>query len=189
MLMCRRVLFTVVVTSLMALGRVEAAPILFEATDLTDITPGQDRWEYRYYVEGLGLLPGQGFTIKFDPFEYADLSYVSSTPDWDVLIAQPVPSLPDVGLFDALALQAPPQPAPLLLNFTWLGQGLPGPQLFDLYELVDPNDPSGAISFLSFDNVTMPREPVQSVPEPSALMLVGIGAIARAAAKARALRA
>jgi len=39
------------------------AEIRFEATDLVDITAGQDLWRYNYFVSGFNFQQDQGFSI------------------------------------------------------------------------------------------------------------------------------
>jgi hypothetical protein len=83
-----------------------AVSITYEAIDLPDTTLGEDLWKYRYTVSGQPFATNEGFSIFFDPLNYASLENPAPivNPDWDVLILQPDVFLPDDGVYDALAL-------------------------------------------------------------------------------------
>ena len=115
-----------------------AATISARATDLSDLLPGQDRWQFEYTVAG-NFPEGFGFDVLFpvaDGFRAGDLLRGSGpSAAWDVLLLQPSETLPDDGRFDALALQAnPATPAAFVVEFVWRGVGRPGAQPFEVFD-------------------------------------------------------
>jgi hypothetical protein len=152
-----------------------ALEIVFAATDLDDAGgPGGDWWRYTYQVLGDALLQDQGFSVAFDPSLYAALADATPAhPDWDVLILQPDPLLPDAGLFDALALaDGSASGIGFAVTFVWLGGAgsAPGPQPFTVNQF----DSEGAL-------VATLQEGLTVVPEPASALLVLVGAVGLAA--------
>lgn len=101
---------------------------------------------------------------------YSDLG--SPTPvsnqDWDILILQPDPFLPDDGVYDALALTNSPSLFEVFsLSFVWQGTGAPGDQPFALYD--------EAFNTIATGNTTTQET---SVPEPTTISLLGLGILA-----------
>jgi len=146
----------------------QAIVISYEATDLVDVTLGEDLWSYTYRVTGAAFAGGEGFSIFFDPALYGSIE--ASPPavngDWDVLTTQPSTSLPAPGIYDALALIDGPSLAdPFKVSFVWLGSGTPGAQSFDRYDAGFTTVASGT---------TTP-----TVPEPGTLplMLAALGVL------------
>jgi hypothetical protein len=169
--MRRLVLANAFVLVLGAVGSTaNAAPIIeFVATDLADVVPGEDLWQYEYFVSGWLFQPNQGFSVYFDQGLYTNLqsppSFVNA--DWDPISIQPDPVLTSDGFYDALALVPNASLASaFMLNFAWLGgpAATPGSQAFTLNEF----DAAGNLSFL-FAGQTIPRA---AVPEPSTLLLM-----------------
>ena len=151
--------------------------IAYLATDLADTIPGDDRWEYRYFVSGFTFSADQGFSINFDPAHYADLDDPppAAAPGWDAITLQPDPGLSSAGLYDALALvDAPPIAFPFIVSFAWFGgPGEPGPQAFT----VNTFDASGMLTVIAAGTTVPYAAPV---PEPATLALVALGAGAMA---------
>jgi hypothetical protein len=151
---------------------VRATTIFFDAVPL-----GGDLWRYDYFLNG-GSFDGtrEGFRIFFDVGLYTALEDPPpSVPDWDLLIFQPDLVLDSAGKYDALALVDDPAfVGPFSVAFTWLGLlgTEPGSQPFDIYRL----DSSG---------IPVPVETGRTrplggaVPEPSAFLLLALGALAR----------
>ena len=157
-----------------------AAVIQFQARDLTDVVSGEDLWAYDYFVSGQTFLENQGFSIFFNPAQYASLA-VTAMPsaDWDVIALQPEPALPDDGLYDALALVSGASLAnPFTVTFRWLGGAdlAPGAQTFTVNQF----DSAGALSVLETGRTVALENPA-TVPEPSTLALIALGAIGFAA--------
>src|SRR5262245_55788680 len=109
----RSVAMALLAATSLFLPRADATSITFIATDLTDITLGENLWQYDYTVSGRNFLQSEFFDIYFDPSLFASLT-AGPTPNsgWDVTILQqpnPVNIPPfNVGIFDAFALQNTP---------------------------------------------------------------------------------
>jgi hypothetical protein len=147
-----------------------ATLISYEVTNLAG-----NSWEYTYTVvnDTLGV-DIEEFSIFFGLESFANLTIGSTPADWDPLVLQPDPSLPDDGLYDALALAIGIAPGALLggfsVQFDFLGVGTPGQQFF---QVVD------AATFGLLDSGFTVRN-VTSVPEPgtAGLMALGIAVLA-----------
>lgn len=146
-----------------------AATFRFEVVDLTDTTPGQDLWEYRYTVSGLALTAGQGFTIFFDFNLYTLLQ--SPPPlvnaDWDPITVPPDVALHSNGFYDAQTLRNAPSLAdPFKVRFVWLG---------------GPGTTPGSQPVTVYDTDFTPIAQGQTVPEPTSLafLVVTAGLLAR----------
>lgn len=151
----------------------QAANITFAATDLVDITAGEDLWRYDYTVSGRGFLQSEFFDIYFSPALYRSL-IASPAPnaDWDVLVLQqPDPTILqpfDRGIFDAFAvIDGPSLSGTFSVSFIYLGAGNPGAQPFEIY------DPSSILAESGFTSA-----PANVIPEPStgALFLIALAA-------------
>jgi len=160
-------LLLMVYGTLMAAPKAEATTIVYEATDLTDVTAGEDLWQYTYTVSGYDFGTDYGFTIYFDYNLYGDIDDLPASPngDWDVATWDVDTSIPDDGAYDAMALVAS---ASLLDSFTvsfvWLGSGMPGTQYFEIH---DDNFITLMDGYTTSD--TTP------VPEPSTWVLLSLG--------------
>jgi len=169
----RTVLFSVILATLPSLvTSARATTIEFVATNLSDVTPGQDLWRYDYTVSGRSFLASEFFDIYFDPQPYRTLTVGSAlNANWDVrILQQPNPvNLPpfDTGIFDAFALVNNPSLAGTAsVSFIYLGTGSPGAQMFQIY---------GANSSLLESGFTTPRTPSGVIPEPSTVVLCLLG--------------
>ncbi len=136
--------------------------IRYEASNLSDLTPGEDLWRYTYTITEFTFQTNQGFSIFFDHSLYAELEnpppFVNA--DWSVITVQPDILLRQAGFYDGQALRSDPSLANrFTTSFVWLGQGEPGSQPFVLYNS-DFSD--------RFSGATLP------VPEPDVLWLMGI---------------
>lgn len=151
-------------------GAASAATITYTATSL-----GGSNWRYDYAVanDTLGAALAE-FTVWFALGQYSNLAVAASPADWDSLVVQPDPGLPDAGFFDALALDAGIAPgasrAGFAVSFTYLGAGTPGAQSFDV---VNPS------TFAKLETGT-----TSPVPLPGAGWLAAVAALA-AASRAR----
>ena len=158
-----------------------AAVIGFEAIDELNLAPGEDLWSYRFFVSGLTVDAGQGFSLYFAPALYRSLQSPppSVNADWDLAVF-PVDSPPGAqGIYDALALV---DGASLLdaftVRFVWLGGGAPGSQPFT----INAFDSTGGITFVERGETTPLGTPV---PEPTAWLLLAFGAGAYASRRRR----
>ena len=156
--------------------RADPIRIAYLATDLADVVPGQDLWQYAYFVSDVDFAADQGFSIHFDPELFADLQDPAPTvnADWDPVTFQPDPALNSPGLFDALALVSSASLGdPFVVDFAWLGGALqtPGSQFFTINQF----DASGALTVLETGNTVPISHPV---PEPATILLVALGGAA-----------
>lgn len=116
--------------------------IYYQTSDLPDVNPGEDLWQYRYSVDGPSFLTDQGFDIFFrfeDAFFNGSLDSAPTppNPDWDMFTIQPEPALPlpHDGFLEAYALQDNPDLSNwFIINFIWSGTGTPGAQPFDIID-------------------------------------------------------
>jgi hypothetical protein len=126
-------------------------------------------WEYTYTVgnDTLGV-DIEEFSVFFDLGLFANLIVGATPADWDPLVLQPDPAVPDDGLYDALALSAGITPGALLggfsLRFDFLGEGAPGPQFFEILD---------AATFNVLDSGFTAR--AVAVPEPGTMGLMALG--------------
>ena len=142
-----------------------AAVIQFQATDLTDVNAGEDLWMYEYFVSDVTFGPNQGFSVYFDRALYSNLQDPPPqvSLDWDIIVLQPDPSLPDPGIYDALALvNGASISQAFTVTFDWLGTpgSAPGAQDFTINQFAD----DGSLSSVVPGRTT-------PVPEPSTLLL------------------
>lgn len=137
------------------------------------VAPGGDpAWRLDLVVRNETLpFAVREFTI-FVPHEAAgSISLVNAPEDWDWIVIQPDPFLPDDGFVDGLALGTGlaigDAPLSLSLELSWLGGAVPAGLIFDV---VDPT---------SFE--TLARGEVVVVPEASSAILLALGFTALAA--------
>lgn len=172
-------LVTLTLAALARPEKAEALTIRFESLDIGDVTPGEDLRQIRYHVtgdvNGSPLQANQGFAIGFGLALYRDLQDPppAVNADWDVLVLQPDPAIPDDGAYDALALNDDPSLAdPFVLTFVWLGAGAPGSQPF----AVNQFDAAGNLVAVLQVGQTEPL--ARAVPEPVTSALIGAGVVA-----------
>lgn len=152
--------FAVMATFLAAvtLGSAAHSQVAYTATDISGNT-----WQYNYTLTN-GLVPGNigELTVFFSVGLYSNLANPSSPGNWSPIVVQPDASLPQDGFYDVQALDAglaPGQSASgFTVDFTWLGTGTPGSQLFNI---VNPVDYSTQYA----GNTTLAGPPTQSAPE------------------------
>lgn len=138
----------------------QAADIAYTATSL-----GGSSWRYDYVVTNTDLPGLDEFSIFFDRASFSGLA-VSATPSgWSSIALQPSETLD--GVFDSLALNNSLAPGASLggfsVNFTFLAQGVPGAQPF---QIVDPFDGNAVLQ----TGMT-----IAAIPEPQALALLLAG--------------
>jgi len=126
----------------------QTADIVYSVSELSsDAGTGTSTWQYNYSITNTtpgGALPAiDEFTIYYALGAYSSLNIVSSPSNWSSLVAPPDPGLTADGFFDAEAndagLAAGATNGGFSVDFTYLAQGTPGQQLFNI---VDYNDPS-----------------------------------------------
>jgi len=114
-----------------------AVTVVFQATDIPDVTPGQNLYRYDYSLSDFPYPAQHSFAVQFDPSLYASLQTSPSPPGplWDVVSLQPDPRLPPDGMYDARSLVASPTPLTgFRVEFVWRGEGAPGSQPFVVYD-------------------------------------------------------
>lgn len=152
-----------------SMGTAGAVTINYQATDLADVTPGEDLWQYSYTVSDYAFVADTGFTIYFDYALFGALESFPSSPsaDWDVLTWDSDTNLPDDGAFDAYALIDSASLAdPFAVNFLWLGDGAPGAQYFEIYD---------GLTWGVLDSGETATAQTVPIPEPASLLLLGTG--------------
>ena len=127
----------VAVASLLCLSvGASALTITYTATDLADLTAGEDLWRYDYAVDG-AFAAFEGFRVVFAPGAYSVLQspQPSASADWSTFVVEPDTSLPADGEFNAQAPQAASAiGVPFSVEFAWHGAGAPIAQPFDLFD-------------------------------------------------------
>lgn len=129
-------------------------------------------WEYQYTVTNDSLATNiNEFVIYFTEGSYNNISFGSTPAQWDPLVIQPDPYLPDDGFYDALALTSAVSIAPgsslgqFTVQFNYLSAGVPSAQYF---EILDP------FTRIVLDNgYTQPS----AVPLPAAVWMFGSGLV------------
>ncbi len=127
-------------------------------------------YQYNFNIINDDLSAGiEWFSIYFDYTLYENLSWVSSPADWDTIIFQPDPLLPDDGIFDSLALATPIALGDSLsgfsMSFDWLGATAP-PASGNPFEIYNSNFDLLGSGFTS--TVTVPPN---TIPEPNMILL------------------
>lgn len=149
---------------------VASAAITYTATDLTDTTPGQDLWRYRYAVSG-PLAAFNSFDIRFSPAAlYSALAASTASSRVNLFVTQPDPGLAADGIVSVVA-----GPSGLLasdvdtvdVDFVWLGGPTAAPASQD-YDIVDDG-------FQIIGGGQTRLVSTQALPEPGALALVTLG--------------
>lgn len=150
--------------------------ISYTALDLTDVTVGEDLWQYSYTVSGDGFAMGTGFAIDFesDLFMLSESAQIAPNSDWDV---QTYASFygSNIVVYDAYAKVDNASLAnQFSVDFIWTGAGAaPGDQYYVVY-----NQNDGTV----LQNGLTTAAPV---PVPAALLLLGSGWAAIAGAGLR----
>ena len=150
-------------------GFANATAINYTATNLIDVNPGEDLWQYSYSVSDNTFAADTGFTVYFNfgLYDFVDPLPTAPNADWDVLTWDPDSSLPDDGAYDAYALVDNASLTDMFtVSFVWLGGSSgPGSQFFEVYDGL-------TWSVLEEGHTDTAAAPV---PEPATIMLFGIG--------------
>jgi hypothetical protein len=113
------------------------AQVSYTATDISGST-----WEYNYTITNNLNVNLTEFTTFFTLGQYTNLDVLSAPSNWEggggALAVNPDPSLPADGFFDAEASDAGLAPGAsqggFSVEFTYLGTGTPGAQLFNFVD-------------------------------------------------------
>lgn len=144
------------------------AGVSYTATDLADVSAGQDLWRYSYRVNG--PLPAFGaFNLLFSSSKYSDLSVGAFSAGLSPLVTQPDAGLGWDGMLTLTTFSdlIPASIESVELDFVWLGTGMPADQA---YEVVDD-----AFNVIGTGKTSPLATPPQGVPEPGVLSLITLG--------------
>ena len=145
------------------------------------------QYEYRYKVTNDALSPSLSwFSIDFDPALYDEGSLLIASvgkAGWVELILLSAPAFP--AQYDAYKATGAPlgvgeSETGFAVRFTWLGTGVPGAQVFTVYDPATLNVLDTGVTAA----VVVPPPPPPGVPEPGTLLLAMV-ALAGTAAGAR----
>ena len=150
--------------------------IQYQATDLPDLVPSADLWQYTYtlsYSTADTFLQNQAFAILFDENLYSGLEDPPpSVTDWFVFVFQPDLGGPYSGEYDAIAeIDDPSIAGKFGLNFIWMGGAgtAPGSQPFVVNEF---NSDGNWVREIGTGETI--------IPEPATALLLATGLIAGA---------
>jgi|SRR5271165_903011 len=120
-------------SSLLLLLPAANAQVTYTATDISGST-----WQYNYTVTNDLTVNLTEFTTFFSLGQYSNLVTESAPGTWSPIVAQPDPNLPNDGLYDSLALDSGlatgATESGFSVQFTYLGTGTPGSQLFNFVD-------------------------------------------------------
>ncbi|MEM7468642.1 MAG: PEP-CTERM sorting domain-containing protein [Pseudomonadota bacterium] len=144
-------------------------------------------WQAEYEVNNNSLPDAiYEFTIWYEFNIYENISVVATPADWDPLVVQPDPGLPDDGFFDALALGAVLTPGASLggfiVQFDLIVGQMPSSHFYEAYWDTFSNPDTG----FTVAAVTPPPNPT-GIPEPSSSLLFMLGCLGLATRKCRLL--
>ncbi len=145
-------------------GLANATAISYIATDLADINPGEDLWQYSYMVTGDNFAANTGFAIEFENslFLLSTAQPTSPNSDWDVSTYEsPYYDPGEISVYDAFAKVNNASLAnQFSVSFIWLGgaEG-PGVQFFKVYD----------------EYTVLQNGMTAPVPEPGTMLLLGTG--------------
>lgn len=163
--------FAVLATLCAASAAWSLPTVSYLATDLADVTAGEDLWRYDYSVAGpLGEF--ESVNLLFVEASYSSLSLVSNDAEVDVALTASSLGLDGQATVTAFVPLAVTPPAKVALSFVWLGAGAPGSQAFEHLD--------DGFSVIETGVTT-------AVPEPAtlAMLLAGLGLLAPLAAARR----
>lgn len=144
------------------------AGVAYTATDLADVSAGQDLWRYSYRVNG--PLPAFGaFNLFFSSSNYSELSVGAFSAGLSPLVIQPDAGLGWDGMLTLTTFSdlIPASVESVELDFVWLGAGMPADQA---YEVLDD-----AFNAIGAGKTSLLVTPPNGVPEPGALSLITLG--------------
>lgn len=127
----------------------QTADIIYSTTELSsDPSAGTSTWQYNYSITnttpGASALPAiDEFTIFYTLGTFSNMTVASSPGNWDSIANQPDPGLALDGYFDAQSLDtgltAGGTTTGFSVDFTFMGLGAPGAQLFNIVDYNNPN--------------------------------------------------
>lgn len=164
-------------------GAAQAILIEYELADL-----GSNKYRYEYTVTNNGTLSGtapvEAFLIEFDDLLYSETSLRHVTPgplstQWYEEILGSVPAISPAdysadtsgNLLQAIANGT--SLGKFMVEFEWIGLGLPGSQPFEIYNLDNTNPVNEPWQLVESGQTQLKQ--ADQVPEPAVLALFGIG--------------
>jgi hypothetical protein len=127
-------------------------------------------FRYRYQLDGIVLQQDQGIDIRFDLALYQTLSNGFAPTGFSLLLLQPNNPPGAFGDFAAIVLGANPALAGIFgVDFQYIGSGQPAEQPY----FINQFDSTG--NFISTLQAGLTQSDPSLVPEPSGLVLVGLG--------------
>jgi hypothetical protein len=156
-------------------GCATANTVTFTTTLVTPGAPGVAIWENDYTLTGFSFVQYEDFQLLFDPAVFQQLLNGVAIPssDWDLLLVQPDPNIPDNGVYDMMALgNGPSFSGPFSVQYTLLGSTPPTSQVYRVVQL----DSNGNVVGDPLET-GLALGPSGAVPEPSSLQLYTIAVL------------
>jgi hypothetical protein len=148
-----------------------AGTVEYQTTNL-----GQNIFRYTYTLSGFAFQPNQELAIEFNPALFGTLSNAQVGSGFMATLLPPNNPPGSSGIYSALALVANPSLAgPFSVDVDYLGQGLPGAQLFSINQY---DEDLNFVATLQSGTTTSVGAP--AVPEPATFSLIGAGLVAAA---------
>lgn len=155
------------------------SPDFAASVDFSERFLGGTRWQYNYSLVSSGPSSGlDELTVYFDRTLFSSLEAIYAPTGWDVMVAQPDLAIPADGFYDALlSTGSPLSSAPVdgfQVSFTYLGNGAPPPQPYDLIRSSD---------FTTLESGMTVQVAPAALPEPSTAWLMLLGLMVLSASK------
>lgn len=158
-----------------AAGFMQAGTITYQVASLGTHN-GSPAYRYTYTLSGFDFFANEELDIRFSASLYGELFDGKAGSDFDLLLFDPNSPPGADGDYSALALvNHASLNGNFYVDFTWLGQGLPGSQPYFLF------DDSGSSSVQVGSGQTVAAPVTSPVPEPSGAIPLTLSAAAAAA--------
>lgn len=148
-------------------------------THLTHISG--NTWQAEYTIENDVLSELFNAVIYFDVGLYENLAIVATPDDWDPLVLQPDPALPDDGIYDVLSLAGGivlgTTLSGFIVSFDWLSAGMPVSQFFEIM------DTAPVVRVVDSGQTIVTNSLNVSEPEVVVLLLMAFGILALVSAR------
>jgi len=151
-----------------ALSASAGVVVTYTATDIQDVSVGQDRWRYDYVITGPLQING-GINFLFVWQDYANISIVQTDPNLDALVTDPIPLLTADGIVTATSMLDAVS-GTLAVEFDWVkigAPGIPGQQTFEVFD--------AQFNVYQGGQTSTAGTPPNNIPEPAAILLAATG--------------